>query len=59
LKGAAFGVHHPPYSPLADLLGEVLLLEEVEPQILVGLHPQVPLIDGYKNGGLQDRVGVR
>jgi hypothetical protein len=50
-------MYHPPYSPLTCLLGEVLHLEEVEPQLLVGPHPQVPLADGHENGGLQDRVG--
>jgi hypothetical protein len=32
-------------------------LEEVEPQLLVELDPQVPLADGHKNGGLRDRIG--
>jgi hypothetical protein len=50
-------VHHPPYSLLVRLLSEVLRLEEVEPQLLVGLHTQVPLADGSKNGGLRDGVG--
>jgi hypothetical protein len=52
LEGAASYVHRPSYSSLARLLGEVLCLEEVEPQLLVGLHTQVPLVDGHKNGGL-------
>jgi hypothetical protein len=39
LDGAASGVHRPPYSPLARFLGEVLLLEEVEPQLPMGLDP--------------------
>jgi hypothetical protein len=52
-------VYHPPYSPLACLLGEVLCLEEMEPQLLVGFDPQVPLADGYENGGLRDGVGAR
>jgi hypothetical protein len=52
LEGAAFGVHRPPYSPLTRLLGEVLRLKEVEPQLPVGLHTQVPLADGRKNGDL-------
>jgi hypothetical protein len=35
----------------------MLCLEKVEPQIPVGLHPQVPLADCHKNGGLRDGVG--
>jgi hypothetical protein len=30
----------------------MLRLEGVEPQLPVGLDPQVPLIDDHKNGGL-------
>jgi hypothetical protein len=50
-------MHRPPYSLLVCLLGEVLRLEEVKPQLLVGIHTQVPLANGRKNGGLRDRVG--
>jgi hypothetical protein len=45
-------MHRPPHSFLVCLLGKVLRLEEVEPQLLVGLDPQVPLIGSHKNGGL-------
>jgi hypothetical protein len=45
-------MHRPPHSSLARLLGEMLRLEEVEPQLLMGLDPQVSLIDSRKNGGL-------
>jgi hypothetical protein len=34
----------------------MLRLEEVEPQLLVGLDPQVPLADGRKNGSLRDGI---
>jgi hypothetical protein len=57
LKGVATDVHHALHSPLTRLIGKVLCLEKVEPQILVGLHPQVPLTDRHKDGGLRDRVG--
>jgi hypothetical protein len=57
LDGAASSVHRPLYSPLAHLLSEVLRLEEVEPELLVGLDPQVPLANGRENYGLQDGVG--
>jgi hypothetical protein len=50
-------MHHPSHSILSCLLGEVLCLEEVEPQLLVGLDPQVPLTDGHKNGDMRDGVG--
>jgi hypothetical protein len=49
-------VHCTPHSLLARLLDKVLHLEEVEPQISVGLHPQVPLADCHKDGGLRDGV---
>jgi hypothetical protein len=52
LESAASDMHRPPYSPLARLLGEVHRLEEVEPQLPVGLHTQVPLADGRKNSRL-------
>jgi hypothetical protein len=35
----------------------MLRLEEVEPQLPVGLDPQVPLADSHKNGGLRDGIG--
>jgi hypothetical protein len=34
----------------------MLRLEKVEPQVPVGLHPQVPLADRRKDGGLRDGV---
>jgi hypothetical protein len=52
LDSAASSVYHLLHSLLIRLLGEMLHLEEVEPQLLVGLDPEVPLVDGRKNGGL-------
>jgi hypothetical protein len=45
-------MHRPLHSSLVCLLGEMLRLEELEPQLLVGLDPQVSLTDSRKNGGL-------
>jgi hypothetical protein len=59
LEGAASDVHHPPYSSLARLLGEVLHLEEVEPQLLVGLHTQVPSQTATKMVAYEMELGVR
>jgi hypothetical protein len=50
-------MHYASYPLLARLLGEVFRLEEVKPQILVWLHPQVPLADRRENGSLRDGVG--
>jgi hypothetical protein len=52
LKGAAPSMHRTPHSPLTRLLGKMLCLEKVEPQVPVGFHPQVPLADRRKDGGL-------
>jgi hypothetical protein len=53
LESAAPRMHRAPHSSLARLL------EEVEPQIPVWLHPQVPLADRRKDGILRDGVGAR
>jgi hypothetical protein len=45
-------MHCLPYSFLARLLGEVLRLEEVEPQLPVGLDPQISLTDSRKSSVL-------
>jgi hypothetical protein len=57
LEGAAASVHRTPHSLLTCLLSEMLRLEEMKPQIPVGLHPQIPLTDCRKDGGLRDGVG--
>jgi hypothetical protein len=51
----ADGVAHPPHLARE---GERLCAEEMDPQVLVGLDPQEPLIDGGEDGCLRDGVGV-
>jgi hypothetical protein len=50
-------MHHAPHSSLACLLGEMLRLEEMKPQVPVRLHPQIPLADRREDGSLRDGVG--
>jgi hypothetical protein len=38
--------------------GERFRPEEVEPQVLVGLYPQVPFVDGGEDDRLSDGVRV-
>jgi hypothetical protein len=52
---SACTARHTPLSPA--FLAKCSTLEEVEPQLLVGLDPQVPLVDGHENGGLRHGVG--
>jgi hypothetical protein len=57
LEHVAPHVHRAPCPPLSSLLGKELRLEEMEPQIPLRLHPQVPLVDRRENSGLRDGVG--
>jgi hypothetical protein len=49
-------MHCAPHPSLARLLAKVFCLEEVEPHILLWLHPQVSLADRRENGSLRDGI---
>lgn len=43
-------------TPSPRRLGEVLRIEEMKPEVPVGLDPQIPLADGGKDCRLRDGV---
>ena len=58
LKSAAAGPHRLPRAQRARWLSGMPRPEEMEPQLLMGSNPQVPLVDSDEDGRLCDGVGV-
>jgi sulfur relay (sulfurtransferase) DsrC/TusE family protein len=52
-------MHHAPHSSLTRLLGEMLRLEKMEPQVLMQLHPQIPSQTAAKMAACEMELGAR